>query len=150
MGDNMYDERGLLKPEHAWTESQKKAMTINDDIEKIDPRTYFGKGIVFKSIDVGEHASMEDVEQADKAYWDRMMIDTSHKDYARYVELEKAYFDCITPKFNINDKDMTQQVLTAQQEKVAAYIKERYGSYLSELLEQYGYGQQDNNRGPKR
>ena len=153
MGDNMYDERGLLKPEYAWTESQKKAMTINEDIEKIDPRTDFGKGIVFKSIDGGEHASMEDVEQADKAYWDRMMINTAHKDYkdyARYAKLEKAYFDCITPKFNINDKDMTQQVLTAQQEKVAAYIKERYGSYLSELLEQYGYGQQDNNRGPKR
>ena len=71
MGDNMYDERGLLKPEYAWTESQKKAMTINEDIEKIDPRTDFGKGIVFKSIDGGEHASMEDVEQADKAYWDR-------------------------------------------------------------------------------
>ena len=150
MGDNMYDERGLLKPEYDWTESQKKAMTINNDIEKIDPRTDFGKGIVFKSIDGSEHVSMEAVEQANKAYWGSMMIDTSHKDYARYAELEKAYFDCITPKFNINDKDMTQQVLTAQQEKVAAYIKERYGSYLSELLEQYGYGQQDNNRGTKR
>ena len=31
-----------------------------------------------------------------------------------------------------------------------ADIQERYGSYLAELLEQYGYGQQDNNRGPKR
>ena len=97
-----------------------------------------------------EHASMEAVEQADKAYWDRMMIDTSHKDYARYAELEKAYFDCITPKFNINDNDMIQQVLTAQQEKFVAYIKERYGNYLSEVLEQFGYGQQDNNRSPKR
>ena len=118
MGDNMYDERGLLKPEYAWTESQKKAMTINEDIEKIDPRTDFGKVLYLKVLMVVKHASMEDVEQADKAYWDRMMIDTSHKDYARYAELEKAYFDCITPKFNINDKDMTQQVLTAQQEKV--------------------------------
>ena len=150
MADNMYDEKGLLKPEYVWTESQKKAMLINNDIEKIDPRTDFGKGIVFKSVDGGEHASMEAVEQANKAYWDRMMIDTSHKDYARYAELEKAYFDCITPKFNINDKDMIQQVLTAQQEKFVAYIKERYGNYLSEVLEQFGYGQQDNNRGPKR
>ena len=124
MADNMYDERGLLKPEYAWTESQL--------------------------VDGGEHASMEAVEQADKSYWDRMMIDTSHKDYARYAELEKAYFDCITPKFNINDKDMIQQVLTAQQEKFVAYIKERYGNYLSEVLEQFGYGQQDNNRSPKR
>lgn len=45
MADNMYDER------------------------------YFGKGIVFKSVDGGEHASMEAVEQANKAYWDRMKID---------------------------------------------------------------------------
>ena len=37
MADNMYDER------------------------------YFGKSIVFKSIDGGEHASMEDDEQANKA-----------------------------------------------------------------------------------
>ena len=120
MADNMYDER------------------------------YFGKGIVFKSIDGGEHASMEDVEQANKAYWDRMMIDTSQKDYARYAELEKAYFDCITPKFNINDKDMIQQVLRAQQEKFVDYIKERYENYLSEILEQFDCAQQDNNRGQKR
>ncbi len=141
MKDNMYDERGMLKPEYAWDESQKKTMTIKNDTEKIDSRTDFGKGIVFKSVDGGKHASVESVEQANKEYWDRMMIDNA--------ELEKAYFDCITPKFNINDKDMAQQVLTAQQEKVAAYIKERYRSYLSELLEQYGYGQQDNNRAPK-
>lgn len=150
MVDNIFDENGMLKPEYAWTESQKKAMTINNNTEKIDPRTDFGRGIVFKSVDGGEHASMEDVKQANKVYWDRMMIDTSHKDYTRYAELEKAYFDCITPKFNINDKNMIQQVLTVQQEKVATYIKERYGSYLSELLEQYGFDQQDNNRGLKR
>ncbi len=145
MSDNMFDEKGMLKPEYAWTESQKIAMSINNGIEKIDPRTDFGKGIVFKSIDGGEHASMEAVKQANKEYWD-----ASLNDYARYAEFEKAYFDCITSKFNINDKNMTQQVLTAQQEKVAAYIKERYGIYLSELLEQYDYDQQDNNRGPKR
>lgn len=93
---------------------------------------------------------METVELANKAYWDSMMIDTSHKDYVRYVELEKAYFDCITPKFNINDNGMAQQVLKAQQEKIATYIKERYESYLTELLEQYGYGQRDNNINKKR
>lgn len=117
---------------------------------KIDARTDFGKGIYYKSVDGREYASMEAVEQANNAYWDSMMIDTSHKDYARYAELEKAYFDCITPKFNINDKNMIRQVLTAQQEKFVTYIEERYLKYLSELLEQYGYGQQDNNRGPKR
>lgn len=45
---------------------------------------------------------------------------------------------------------MLQQVLTAQQEKFVAYIKERYGNYLSEVLEQFDCAQQDNNRGPKR
>ncbi len=152
MSDNMYDEKGLLKPEYAaLAESQKKAIFINTGIKKIDPRSDFGKGFVFKSSDGGEHASMESVERANKAYFDSRIIDnTSHKDYAHYAELEKAYFDCITPKFNINDKDMIQQVLTAQQEKFVAYIKERYGNYLSEILEQFGYGQQDNNRSPKR
>ena len=124
---------------------------INNDIEKIDHRTNFGKGLVYKSVDGGEHDSMEYVERVNKAYFDSGIIDnTSHKDYAHYAELEKAYFDCITPKFDINDKDMIQQILTAQQEKFVAYIKERYGNYLSEILEQYGYGQQDNNRSPKR
>lgn len=118
--------------------------------QKIDPRTDYGKGIYYKGDDGREYASPEALAEANRIYWDSMMIDTSHKDYARYAELEKAYFDCITPKFNINYKDMIQQVLTAQQEKFVTYIEERYLKYLSELLEQYGYGQQDNNRGPKR
>lgn len=93
---------------------------------------------------------MEAVEQADKAYWDSMMIDTSSEDLIRYKEIEKAYFDIITPKVNINDKDAAQQILMAQRERMVAYIQARYGSYLEELLEQYGYGQQNNNIKPRR
>lgn len=152
MSDNMYDERGFLKPEYAaLAESQKKTIFINTGIEKIDHRTDFGKGFVYKSFDGSEHDSMEAVKRANKAYFDSRIIDNiSHKDYAHYAELEKAYFDCITPKFNINDKDMIQQVLTAQQEKFVAYIKERYANYLSEILERFSYDKQDHNRSPKR
>lgn len=140
MADNMYDERGLLKPGYAWTESQKKAMIINNDIKKIDPRTDFGRGIVFKDNNGGEHDNMESVKRANKLYWDSVTNQT---------ELERAYFDSITPKFNINDKDMVEQIFKAQQERFIAYVKEKYGSYLSELLEQYGYGQ-DVNDGPRK
>ena len=152
MSDNMYDKRGFLKPEYAaLAESQKKTILINNNIKKIDHRTNFGKGFVYKSVDGGEHDSMESVERVNKAYFDSRIIDnTSRKDYARYVELEKAYFDCITPKFNNNDKDMIQQVLTAQQEKFVAYIKERYANYLSEILERFSYDKQDYNRSPKK
>lgn len=131
MADNMYDERGLLKPGYAWTESQKKAMIINNDIEKIDPRTDFGRGIVFKDTNGGEHDNMESVRYANKLYWDSVM---------NQVKLEKAYFDSIAPKININDRDVLEQILKAQQERFIAYVKEKYGSYFSELLEQYGYG----------
>lgn len=93
---------------------------------------------------------MEAVEQANNAYWDSKKIDTSSEYLIRYKEIEKAYFDIITPKVNINDKDAAQQFLMAQRERMAVYIQARYGSYLEELLEKYGYGQQDNNRGPKR
>lgn len=117
MSDNMYDEKGILKSEYAWTESQKNINHYTKNIEA--------------------------VKQANKVYWDNVMIDTSRKDYARYVDLEKAYFDFITPKFNINDKDMALELIKIRQEKVVNYIMERYGTYLEKLLEQYGYGQQD-------
>ena len=150
MKDNMYDESGILKPEYALDEHQKDVVFLNYDLDIDDIRTDFGKGIVYKSIDGGEHASLEAVEQANKAYWDGRMIDKSHKDYVRYIELERAYFDCITPSFNISDRTTAQQVYTTQQEKIVSYIKERYGNYLSEVLAQYGYCQQDSNKGAKR
>lgn len=123
MSDNMYDERGFLKPEYAdLAESQEKEIFINTGIEKIDPRTDFGKGIVFKSFDGGEHDSMEAVERANKAYFDsRIIDDTSNKDYSHYAELEKADFDCI--------KDMTQQNNNGNQKMKLKKIIKKHTDY---------------------
>lgn len=126
-----YEIDETLNPGYVWTESQKEAMVINNDINKIDPRTDFGRGIVFKDTNGGEHDNMEAVRCANKLYWDSVM---------NQAELEKTYFDSIAPKININDRDVLEQILKAQQERFIAYVKEKYGSYFSELLEQYGYG----------
>ena len=117
---------------------------------KVDPRTDFGKGFYYKSIDGGEHASMESVRAANKRYWDSMMIYPSPTDVIKYNEIEKAYFDIITPKIDLNDVTATAQMLRERTEKMAAHIEARYGNYLKQLLEEHGYGKKDNNRGPKR
>ena len=135
MADNMYDERGLLKPEFRVISN-----IIDNDIEKIDPRTDFGRGIVFKDTDGCEHDNMETVRRVNKLYWDSVM---------NQVKLEKAYFDSIASKIDINDRDVLEQILKAQQERFIAYVKEKYGSYFSELLEQYGYGK-DEGEGKKK
>ena len=126
MADNMYDERGLLKPEFRETFG-----ITNRDTERKDLRTDFGRGIVFMDTNGGEHDNMESVRYANKLYWDSVM---------NQAKLEKAYFDSIAPKININDRNVLEQILKAQQERFIAYVKEKYGSYFSELLEQYGYG----------
>lgn len=142
-----------MKPEF-----RKISKITNNDTERKDLRTDFGRGIVFRDINGGEHGNMEDVRQANKFYWDSIMEQQHMKRiiFAALYEikhikqnLKKAYFDSITPKFNINDKDMVEQIFKAQQERFIAYVKEKYGSYLSELLEQYGYGQ-DVNDGPRK
>lgn len=117
---------------------------------KIDSRTDFGKGFYYKSKDGGEHASMEAVKQANNAYWDSMMIYPSPTDVIKYNEIEKAYFDIITPKINLNDINAADQMLRERTEKMAAHIEARYGNYLEQLLEKHGYGKQDDSRGPKR
>ena len=48
---------------------------IKEPIYKIDPRTDFGKGITYKSVDGQEYESIEAVKLANKAYWDNMMSD---------------------------------------------------------------------------
>ena len=80
MVDNMYDEKGLLKPEYELTDSQKREMLYNNNIEKIDNSTDYGKGIYYKGADGREYATMDQVIAADKAYWDSQKIDTSKKD----------------------------------------------------------------------
>lgn len=120
------------------------------DSPKIDPRTDFGKGIYYKSIDGRKHATMEAVEQANKRYWDSMIIHNSSDNLIRYKEIEKAYFDIITPKINIDDKNASQQMLRERAEQIATFMELRYEAYFDKLLEEHGYGRQDNNRGPKR
>lgn len=98
-----------------------KRMIINREPQRIDLRTDFGKGITFKSDDGHEHASMKDANKASQEYWDRMMNDTSKKDYMHYTEIEKAYFDCITLTLNISDPETTQKFLAMQQKSYDLY-----------------------------
>ena len=165
MADNMFDEKGLLKPEYELTDSQKRDMLYNNNLDKIDNRTDYGKGIYYKGADGREYATMDQVRAADKAYWDSQKIDTSKQDamisyigkdgreYRTTEALEranKAYFDYLNSSFNINDKNMSQDVFRARQEEILSYIRERYGDYLDKLLEEYGYGSQETGKGPKK
>ena len=63
-----YGKRGI-------GEIEAKKDIINEPIYKIDPRTDFGKGITYKSVDGQEYESIEAVKLANKAYWDNMMND---------------------------------------------------------------------------
>ena len=123
---------------------------IFDNPEIRDYRTDFGKGFYYKSQDGREHATMEAVKQANNVYWDSMMIYPSPTDVIKYNEIEKAYFDIITPKINLNDINAEAEMLRERTEKMAAHIEARYGNYLEQLLEKHGYGKQDDSRGPKR
>ena len=105
--------------------------------------------------DFAQQAEIEkarmDLERKSAMYY--TYIGKDGREYRTTDDLEranKAYFDYLNSTLNINDKNMGEEMFRAQQEKTIAYIQERYGSYLAELLEQYGYGQQDNNRGPKK
>lgn len=152
MDSKIYDSNGFLKPQYdAVSESQIKKMTYNNDINEIDKRTSFGKGYVFKSVDGSEHSSMDAVRAANKAFFDRLKIDTSQKYYFRYNDIEKVYFDCITPDLDISDLDIDsiRQILTVQQQAID-YIQERYDAYISRLLEQYGLTQQNSSKDTKK
>ena len=125
MDSKMYDRNGFLKPQYAaLTDSQIREMTYNNDINEIDSRTNFGKGYVFRSIDGSEHDSMDAVRASNKAFFDRIKIDTSHKDHLSYNEIEKAYFDCITPDFDFSnlDIDSLHKNFTAQKQHNINYI----------------------------
>lgn len=165
MADNMYDEHGLLKPEYGLTDSQEREMLFNNNPDKVDYRTDYGKGINYKGADDREYATIDQVEAANKAYWDSLKIDTSKKDsmicyigkdgreYRTTEALEranKAYFDFLNSSFNTIDKNMSQDVFKARQEEILSYIRERYGDYLDKLLEEYGYGRQEAGKGPKK
>ncbi len=72
MENEMYDEKGLLKPEFEMTDSQKRNSIYNNDIKKIDNRTDFGKGICFKSVDGKEWSTYEDAMAYNKEWYDMM------------------------------------------------------------------------------
>lgn len=112
----------------------------NMNKENIDVLTDFSKDRVFKSLDGGEYASMEDVRTANNEYWDSMMIDD------KYIELENAYFDYITYKFGLYDIELCEENI----ENMIDSILLKYVLYLNEKLKQFDLEQQDNNRGPKR
>ena len=48
MENEMYDKKGLLKPEFEMTDSEKRNDIYNNDNIKIDKKTDLGKGICFK------------------------------------------------------------------------------------------------------
>lgn len=155
MEKNMYDEKGLLKPEYVLTDAQKREQNLTD----------WGKGIYYKGADGREYATVDEVRIANKMYYDSMKIDTSMRDsmirykgkdgreYQTSEDLEranKAYFDYLNQSFNINDPQMDRTVFQAHQEKILAYIHERYGNYFENLLEQYGYGSKSSEKGPRK
>lgn len=161
----MYDEKGLLKPEYGLTDSQERKMFFNNNPDKVDYRTDYGKGINYKGADGREYATVDQVRAANKAYWDSQKIDTSKKDSMIYYigkdgreyrttealeRANKAYFDFLNSSFNTIDKNMSQDVFKARQEEILSYIRERYGDYLDKLLEEYGYGRQEAGKGQKK
>lgn len=137
---NMYDEKGMLKPEFELTESERKKMFYNNDLNI----NYYGKGNFYKGVDGKEYASMEEVEAANKRYWDNLMKNQPQQLYTRFSEIEEKYFNNLTKMFNIGEKYITER---SQVEIAVAYMKERYESYLLSLLEQYN---EQKNNGPKK
>lgn len=153
MADNMYDEQGLLNPECGLTDSQEREMFFNNNPDKVDYRSDYGKGINYKGADGREYATIDQVRAVNKAYWDSLKIDKDGREYRTTEALEranKAYFDFLNFSFNTIDKNMSQDVFKARQEEILSYIKERYGDYLDKLLEEYGYGRQDAGKGQKK
>lgn len=152
---NMYDENGFLKPGYVLTDAQEREQFLTD----------WGKGIYYKGADGREYATMDEVKAANKLYYDKMKIDTSIRDLMiKYIgtdgrehqtseDLEranKAYFDYLNKIFNMNSKNMDRAIFQAQQERILAYIHERYGNYFENLLEQYGYGSKSSEKGPRK
>ncbi len=125
---------------------------ILNDLKKIDASTDYYKGLCYKGDDGREYSTMDEVRAANKRYWDSMKVDTTRQDsmisyigkdgkeYHTNEDLERAnraYFDYINAILNINDSYLTKDTLKAQQEKIIAYIHERYGNYVEKKLQEY-------------
>ena len=72
MENEMYDEKGLLKPEFEMTDYEKRNSIYNNDVKKIDNRTDFEKGICFKSVDGKEWSTYEEAMAYNKEWYDMM------------------------------------------------------------------------------
>lgn len=78
---------------------------------------------------------MEEVETANKRYWDNLMKNPPQQLYTRFSEIEEKYFNHLTKMFNIGEKDITER---SQVEIAVNYMRENYANYLlSSLLEQF-------------
>lgn len=82
MAENIFDEKGIIKPEYEMFFEQEMSMNANNDSvdRPKDIRTDFGKGITFKTCDGKDVATMEEVMQYNQMFYDRMMnkIDDHH------------------------------------------------------------------------
>ena len=72
MGNEMYDKKGLLKPEFEMTDSEKRNGIYNNDKIEIDKKTDLGKGICFKSVDGKEWSTYEAAMAYNKEWYDMM------------------------------------------------------------------------------
>lgn len=85
---DMYDEKGLLRPEFDLSYKQRKEMLINNDsIDKpIDNRTNCGKGLIFLTCDGKECETMEQVMRYNQVYYNNMMNNLKFNNYDHYIE----------------------------------------------------------------
>ena len=70
MKNEMYDEKGFLKPEFEMTAAKKSE--FNNDIIKIDNRTDYGKGIRFMSVDGTEWATYAQAMAYNEEWYKKM------------------------------------------------------------------------------
>ena len=85
MNDNIYDEKGILKPEYELSDAQRRAMNMNDDnvTKPLDNRTDFGKGIYYLTCDGKKCSTMEEVIQYNDMFYKSMMINPEEKGMRR-------------------------------------------------------------------
>ena len=97
--NEMYDEKGMLKPEWELTESEKRNMlkpkTYDDIMCKTYYRPYYSEGkILYKGIDGKDYPDMASLEQADKLYWKRQLEDLQSS--------IKRYYDALLRRTKID------------------------------------------------
>lgn len=115
MKENMYDKNGVLKPEYQMTDAQKRENLYA-----------FDKKIYYKGEDGNKYYSYEELEKANK-----------------------AYFDYLNSIFNTNDKNMSIDTFKEKQKVILSYIKEKYEDYIEDLLK-YKYEDIEENKGQKK